>query len=219
MKKLAVLILMLITSVGTITLVNAEEPTTIVPTTEEPTTTVPVTTEEPTTEEELIVDDNSGSGEEEGTLSFLDPTLLTNIFNILLVIVGVFVMVKQRTRIIMDMLQKGKTDEELTKKDAIIAEQASEIEMVGHAMINMSDTLNLIVQASKMSPQDKALIGENAIKTKQKVEGFIKNKKERLEKLSKTLKEVKKDPSDALEALSEMGGSILENYANKTDKQ
>lgn len=175
-------------------------------------TTEPTTTEMTTVAEEPIE-------EEQSLMDIFDARLVTDIITILIFIATLYVSVKQRAKIIIDSIKTAKKDDELAEKDAIIAEQTTELEIIGQALGNVSSTLNLIVQASKMTPQDKATISQQTVITQAKIEEFISTKKARLDTLIKNVKEVKQNPSEALNVLIETGGSVLEKYINKSNEQ
>lgn len=175
-------------------------------------TTEPLTTEGITTVAEEPAEERSLS-------DILDAGLVTDIITVLMFLTATYISVKQRAKIIVDSIKSAKKDEELAEKDAVIAEQTNELEIIGQALGNVSNTLNLIVQASKMSPQDKAMISQQTIITQAKIEEFINTKKERLAALIKNVKEVKQNPSEALNVLIETGGSVLEKYINKSSEQ
>ena len=149
----------------------------------------------------------------------MDPKFITDLATIIIFIAAVAYGIKQRAKIIINSTRMEKKDEEIAEKDAMIMEQTGELEVVGQGLNTMNDNLNLIVQASKMTPQDKAAIMERATANKQKVNEYISQKEQRIKKILEKTKSIKEDPSQILSILSETGESILEKYTQETDKQ
>lgn len=149
----------------------------------------------------------------------MDPKFITDLATIIIFIAAIAYGIKQRAKIIINSIGMEKKDEEIAEKDAMIAEQTGELEVVGQGLNTMNETLNLIVQASKMTPQDKAAIMEMATANKQKVNEYISLKEQRIKKILEKTKSIKEDPSQILSILSETGESILEKYTQETDKQ
>lgn len=148
----------------------------------------------------------------------MDPKFITDLATIIIFIVAIVYGIKQRAKIIINSIRMEKKDEEIAEKDAMIIEQTGELEVVGQGLNTMNDILNLIVQASKMTPQDKAAIMEMATANKQKVSEYISRKEERIKKILDKTKQIKEDPSQLMSILSETGESILEKYTQENNQ-
>lgn len=143
---------------------------------------------------------------------FLDPAFITNALALIGLLVSVFIAIKQRAKLILKHFQEEKDKEEMSKKDAEIAEQKYELETIATTLNSQSDLLNIIIQASKLSASDKNAAMETITASKQKFEKLIEEKQERIESFKEAFKE---NPGQAVETLVESGHAVLDKYTNK----
>ena len=150
---------------------------------------------------------------------WLDPTFITNVMTGVMVFAGVIVVIKQRAKLILNYFKEKEKDEELEKQTAENAELTYELEMVATSLSTIHDTLNMVVQASKMSSEDKLKIMEATTKNKEAIKNLIQAKQERFDRYKETIKDVKQDPMKALELLNDAGSTILEKYTTENTEQ
>lgn len=150
---------------------------------------------------------------------WLDPTFVTNIITLIMGLVAVVIVIKQRAQIIIDHFTSKTKDDEIEKQRAENMEQAYELQVVGESLSSMTDMLNLIVQASKMSSEDKLKVMESATQSKQVIQKLIETKQARIAQFKQIVQDVKEDPMQALNVLNDFGGSILEKYSSETNTE
>lgn len=146
---------------------------------------------------------------------FLDPTFITNVLALLGLLVSVFIAIKQRASLIMKHFQEEKKNEELSKKDAEIAEQKYELESISEAMSANADLLNIIIQASKLSASDKNEAMERITAQKQNIRNLVEEKQARIESLREKTKDFMEDPGQAINLIAETGNAVLNKYTDK----
>jgi hypothetical protein len=183
-----------------------EEETTVDEETEE---VAPAPEPEPTEEEE--------EEEEEQTVRAIRDFFTAD--NIILIInatvVGIFTVasVYLRVQVIAQKLFGKKTEEELAEAKARLAETEGQFAMIMGSVTALGDNLTSVVEASKMSPEDKLRVAEHWAESKVRIQDFLKSQKERLERYKEAI-------SDAGTSLWEIVGEtkdVLEKYLPNDD--
>ena len=178
---------------------------------EEAEETAPVVVEE--TEEEAPV---LPVIEEEAGVALRDFFTADNIILVInAAVVGIFTVasVYLRVQVIAQKLFGKKTEEELAEAKARLAETEGQFAMLMGSVTALGDNLTAVVEASKMSPDDKLKVVTHWAESKVRIQDFLKKQKERLEKYKEAI-------SDAGSSLWDVVGEtkdVLEKYLPNDD--
>ena len=185
-----------------------EEATEVVEEAEE---AVPVVVEETQEETPVVPVD-----EEEAGIVVRDFFTADNIILVInAAVVGIFTVasVYLRVQVIAQKLFGKKTEEELAEAKARLAETEGQFAMLMGSVTALGDNLTAVVEASKMSPEDKLRVVNHWAESKVRIQDFLVKQKERLEKYKEAI-------SDAGTSLWEVVGEtkdVLEKYLPNDD--
>lgn len=170
--------------------------------------------------EEVVEDDNdiveeedNDIVEEEGfTIDFETVMYFINIG--FLVAITAFSIYFRFEAVVNKFLARDKEAENQDLKSQLL-EQKEEFSVIISSLITLGNTLNVIVQASKLPEASKISISENWVKTKTKIEQFMEAKHERIEKFKETLKEYKEEFMQVFEPAKD----IISKYVSSDDEE
>lgn len=145
---------------------------------------------------------------------FTDFNNVMQMINIAFLVVIAFFTVYYRIEGLVNKIVARRTKEENVDLKAEIAEYKEEFSVIVQGLMTFGDTLLLIVQASKMLPEDKLKINDNWAKTKVKIEEFMAQKEERIEQFKEAIKEHKEN----LMAVFEPARDVIQRYVNNDDE-
>ena len=154
--------------------------------------------------------------EEEALRALRDYFTAENIILIInATVVGIFTVasVYLRVQVIAQKLFGKKTEEELAEAKARLAETEGQFAMIMGSVTALGDNLTSVVEASKMSPEDKLRVVNHWAETKVRIKDFTKTQKERLERYKEAI-------SDAGTSLWEVVGEtkdVLDKYLPNDD--
>lgn len=147
--------------------------------------------------------------------SLLDFDNIMRIINLVFLAAIAFFTVYYRVEALVNKVLARRREEETVSLHAEIAEYKEEFSVIVQGLTTFGDTLLMIVQASKMLPEDKLQIAQNWAKTKVKIDEFMERKNERIEQFKEAFKEHKEN----LMAVFEPAKDIISRYVSKDDEE
>jgi len=147
--------------------------------------------------------------------SFLYFDNIMRVINLVFLAAIAFFTVYYRVEALVNKILARRRDEESVSLHAELAEYKEEFSVIVQGLSTFGDTLLMIVQASKMLPEDKLRISENWAKTKVKIDDFMRQKDERIEQFKEAFKEHKEN----IMAVFEPAKDIISKYVGKDDEE
>lgn len=135
------------------------------------------------------------------------------VINSLIVIIFTAASVYLRVQVIAQRLFGKRTEEELAEAKARLIETEGQFTMVMGAVQTIGDTLTHVVNASKMTAEDKLKIQNSWSETKVRIQDFLAKQRQRIEKYKEAI-------ADAGESLMEVIGEtkdVIEKYVTKDE--
>ncbi len=137
-------------------------------------------------------------------MQYLDFTNVTNIINIAVVAILSFLTFKQRAQLIVSKFKQAQLNEEVDKKDLVLEILTEEMNFFG-------TTLLQIVQASKMTPDQKLSISQNWFSLQSKTQDFYTKTVEDAQDLIKDVKEITAVGSELFEGVKDILGNVVKS--------
>ena len=146
---------------------------------------------------------------------FENPEMIAAVLNNIGFIILAIISIKQRAKLFLNWATDAKKNEELDTLKTELSEKDYELEIISSTNQTILTTLNLIVQSSKMTAQDKEKVMDMAAKNKQRMQELIDKKKERMEAIHQEMKDKKEQGEEIISTISDFGESVIDKYTQE----
>ena len=146
---------------------------------------------------------------------FENPEMIAAVLNNVGFVVLAVISIKQRAKLFLNWATDAKKNEELDALYTELSEKDYELEIISSTNQTILTTLNLIVQSSKMTAQDKEKVMDMAAKNKQRMQELIDKKKERMEAIHQEMKDKKEQGEEIISTISDFGESVVDKYTQE----